>query len=259
MQRRQQSVTIGAWRVDWEGGWIIARGRFWAKRRRPDARLMAVLSLLSDNAGQPVSTEEILEVAWPDRVVSRDSVSTAIYQLRQLLNDNAQQPSYIRTQGRRGYQLIAPVRRKSELVKLPVTFAATAGALIVLFGATAWVQSNFDSSDERVLLVESLQDKTDDPTITPLTTAIGSTLFGELIVQLPGQVTAVSDSEKRLLKLQSQVVACDLGPALVVQLLDTANERYVWSQAYRLNDTPDNEPTLVKQVAADVGEVVRAL
>lgn len=127
--------VIGDWRADLSAGWIERNRPVFRERSYPDARLMAVLVVLLENAGSVVSTEELLEKAWPDRVVGRDSLATAIYGLRKLLHDDAAAPSYIRTEARRGYRLIAPVsiiRRPSNLQKFTRPAVAISAAAIVL-------------------------------------------------------------------------------------------------------------------------------
>ncbi len=54
------------------------------------------------------------------------------------------------------------------------------------------------------------------------------------------------------------MVACDLGPTLVVRLLDTRNDTYIWSEAYNLEEAAASteRPTLVERVAIDVGAAI---
>lgn len=137
------TYRIGDWRSDLAAGWVERDRLILCERHYPDARLMSVFVVLVENAGTVVSTEELLEKAWPDRVVGRDSLSTAIYGLRKLLHDDATAPSYIRTEARRGYRLIAPVssiRRSSHLqtisqqritVPLAVFLAGVLGATLL--------------------------------------------------------------------------------------------------------------------------------
>jgi DNA-binding winged helix-turn-helix (wHTH) protein len=252
---------IGAWRVDFDAGWIEPRRLFWSRRVNVDARLLLVMSLLVRRSGQLVTVEQILDTAWPDRVVGRDSVSTAIYQLRQIIGDNAQEPSYIRTEARRGYRLVAPVRRAGKtrfsIVAIPTATVAIAFGFVL----SAWDVTEQQPAEQRYLYVESIQDRTQDTILGPLSTAIGSTLLSELIDELPGQVITRTGNDKSALSLESQLVACDLGPALVVRLLDTNTDRYLWSQAYSLNDADamQSETTLVEQAAADISLAFRTL
>ena len=80
----------------------------------------------------------------------------------------------------------------------------------------------------------------------------------ELIRTFPGRVR-IDDGEDIALRLESMMVACDLGPTLVMRLLDTREETYIWSEAYNLEEVAaaTERPTLVEQAAMDVGAAIR--
>ena len=72
-----------------------------------------VLQLLLHLAAVPtraVSQDELLEVLWPNENVTSDSVKRAIHGARQVLGDDGDSQSSIRTVRGRGYQLLLPVR-----------------------------------------------------------------------------------------------------------------------------------------------------
>ena len=89
-------------------------GRLW-KGEKPiplGHRLRQLLALLIERADQVVSPESIRERLWPDVRVVRANVKVAVGDLRRLLGDSARSPLFIRTEGRRGYRFIAPVRHE---------------------------------------------------------------------------------------------------------------------------------------------------
>jgi DNA-binding winged helix-turn-helix (wHTH) protein len=256
-----KQVNIGDWQVDWDSGWIKSRRTFWTKRHYPDPRIMAVLGLLAERAGEIVSVENILDDVWHDRVVGRDSVSTAIYQLRQLLGDQSQRSTYIKTEARRGYRLVAEVSNlQEEGQRAGVAFAGVAAVCLVMVGG-AWAVGHMPKQDPELILIEQMGDQTTDDSMRPLHEAIGSTLVGELVNQLPGRVILESSPVPPAYTLQSLIVACDLGPTLLVRLMDTEDNRYLWYQSYRLDDWADglDKPTLVQAVAGEVGAFVNTL
>ena len=263
-QATNKQATIGDWQVDWEAGWIKSRRIVWTKRQYPDPRILAVLKLLAKRPGEIVSVENILDEVWHDRVVSRDSVSTAIYQLRQILGDQSQRSTYIKTEARRGYRLIAKVSHaEAERRWGGAAFAGTTGiaAVCLVLVAAAWTVGQTPKQETAFILVEQMGDQTSDDSMRSLHEAIGSTLFGELVNQLPGRVILESSPVPPSYTLQSQIVACDLGPTLLVRLMDTDDSRYLWYQSYRLDDWADgpDEPTLVQAVANEVGDFVNTL
>lgn len=74
-------------------------------RLRPKS--FAVLRYLIENAGRLVSKDELIQAIWPDVVVTDESVSRCISDVRQALGDGARR--IITTAARRGYVFTAPV------------------------------------------------------------------------------------------------------------------------------------------------------
>ena len=72
-----------------------------------EARQLNLLKLLIENHGSAVSRNQIMDVLWNDTIVSDNSVSQAITQLRKSLHDDKETPRFIKTVPRVGYQLIA--------------------------------------------------------------------------------------------------------------------------------------------------------
>lgn len=72
-----------------------------------EARQLNLLKLLIENHGRAVSRNQIMDALWNDTIVSDNSVSQAITQLRKSLNDDKEMPRFIKTVPRVGYQLIA--------------------------------------------------------------------------------------------------------------------------------------------------------
>lgn len=72
-------------------------------------KTFAVLQHLVQNADRLVSKEELLTTLWPNLVVTDDSLTRCVSELRAALADAAQQ--MIRTVPRRGYLFTEPVRR----------------------------------------------------------------------------------------------------------------------------------------------------
>ena len=72
-----------------------------------EARQLNLLKLLIENYGQAVSRNQIMDALWNDTIVSDNSVSQAVTQLRKSLHDDKETPRFIKTVPRVGYQLIA--------------------------------------------------------------------------------------------------------------------------------------------------------
>lgn len=75
-------------------------------------RSYAVLRLLAENAGRLVTKDEILEKVWGDVIVTDDSLTQCIADIRKAIGDDERR--VLRTVPRRGY-LLVPAQRSAEL------------------------------------------------------------------------------------------------------------------------------------------------
>jgi len=100
-------VQIGEWTVN-PALDTISRG---AEIHKLEPRTMHLLMCLAGSAGIVVSVDRLLAEVWVGVVVGSASVYQAVSQLRKLLGDVDPDPTYIVTIPRKGYRLIAPVRR----------------------------------------------------------------------------------------------------------------------------------------------------
>src|SRR5262245_46737201 len=68
-----------------------------------------LLRYLVDHADRLVTQDEILEALWTDTYVNPEVVKKYILGIRKVLVDRREQPEFIRTVPKRGYQFVAPV------------------------------------------------------------------------------------------------------------------------------------------------------
>jgi TolB-like protein/DNA-binding winged helix-turn-helix (wHTH) protein/Flp pilus assembly protein TadD len=100
-------MQIGAWLVDASLD-SISRG---AETQKLEPRTMRLLLCLAHSAPEVVSVDKLLTEVWSGVVVGSASVYQAVSQLRKLLGDTDPAPTYIVTVPRKGYRMIAAVRR----------------------------------------------------------------------------------------------------------------------------------------------------
>lgn len=81
----------------------ISRGRM-VVRLRP--RVMEVLLVLADRAGEVVSKMELVDAVWPGGFVADNTVTHAVQELRAAFGDDPSEPRYVETVHRRGYRMI---------------------------------------------------------------------------------------------------------------------------------------------------------
>ena len=112
---RPQSVLLETLDVVQIGEWLVNPGldtlRRGTETRKLEPRMMRLLLHLANAAGAVVSLDRLLDEVWSGVLVSPASVYQAVSQLRKFLGDVDPDPTYITTVPRRGYRLIAPVRR----------------------------------------------------------------------------------------------------------------------------------------------------
>src|SRR5277367_5367636 len=109
-QQTSSAVRIGEWIVD-PAFDTISRG---TESHKLEPRTMQLLMCLANSAGAVVSVDHLLAEVWADVVVGSASVYQAVSQLRKMLGDVDPNPTYIATVPRKGYRLIAPVKRAAE-------------------------------------------------------------------------------------------------------------------------------------------------
>lgn len=88
-------------------------------------RVLGVLEVLLDRAGQVVARQDLLDGVWKDAFVTDTSLAEAVSFLRQALGDDPQSPTYIQTVHRRGYRFLAPVTTDRGLTPADATRGLT--------------------------------------------------------------------------------------------------------------------------------------
>jgi DNA-binding winged helix-turn-helix (wHTH) protein len=108
----EQAVSFGEYRFD------LASGRLWsgAQEVRLTPKASAVLKVLLESGGKPVSKEELFASVWKDTAVTDDALTSCIQELRKALTDDAKQPRYIETRHRRGYRFAAEMNQAAAVV-----------------------------------------------------------------------------------------------------------------------------------------------
>src|SRR5690606_20199032 len=71
-----------------------------------EPRVMDVLMVLVARAGEPVTREELFDAVWTDTIVTDDTLTRCIGELRKIFGDDARNPRVIETIPRVGYRLI---------------------------------------------------------------------------------------------------------------------------------------------------------
>jgi TolB-like protein/DNA-binding winged helix-turn-helix (wHTH) protein/Flp pilus assembly protein TadD len=114
-------------------------------RIRLEGQPIAILKILLDRRGEPVTREQLQKELWPaDTFVDFEhSLNAAVKRLRAALNDSADHPLYIETLARRGYRFIAPVDASDTRSESPAPAAITSPEQVArnVYGRRLWPQA----------------------------------------------------------------------------------------------------------------------
>lgn len=77
-------------------------------------KVFELLALFVENHGQLIEKDEIMQKLWADSFVEESNLTFTVRQLRKVLNDTAQNPTYIETVWGHGYRFIAKVDEVSQ-------------------------------------------------------------------------------------------------------------------------------------------------
>lgn len=124
MIRLGQGFRIGDCEVVPDEGTILSpRGL-----QRVGPRPMALLTALAARPGKVFSRTDLMDAVWSGVVVSDETLSRCISDLRQALGDDPRTPRYIQTLSRRGYRLLEKPRPLKPDVDEPAQDQASATA-----------------------------------------------------------------------------------------------------------------------------------
>jgi TolB-like protein len=104
MTARDNLYRFGPFRLDPKAG-ILYRG---AEPTMLGQRAIALLLLLIENAGVPVSKEALVEAGWGGLAVADNNLTVQIAAIRRIFEDLAGGAGWIETLPRRGYRYIGP-------------------------------------------------------------------------------------------------------------------------------------------------------
>ncbi len=80
------------------------------KRVSLTPKVFDTLKILTENAGQLLEKDVLMQKIWQDRFVEENNLTFNIKMLRKALGDNAAKPRFIETVPKRGYRFVAEVR-----------------------------------------------------------------------------------------------------------------------------------------------------
>ncbi len=241
-----ESVQFGSHRFD------IDSGRLWSGTQeiRLTPKASAVLKLLVNRAGEPVSKEDLFASVWSDTVVSDDALTSCIQELRRALDDDAKQPRYIETRHRRGYCFVAQLREVQEIaVRAAALPTEDVAAIAVLPFA------DMSAARDQDYLCEGLAEEL----INALTQIEGLRVAARTAsFQFRSSGADVQEIGRQLrvgTLLEGSVRKADHRLRVTVQLIEVATGYHRWSQ--RFDRTLDDVFAIQDEIAESVATSLR--
>lgn len=97
-----ERIVINGYEVNWSRAELIKGDA----NKSIEAKHLAILKLLTQANGNIVSQQQMLEIVWPNTVVTPNTIQQAITQLRRLLDDDGRSQKAIKTHPKLGYSLV---------------------------------------------------------------------------------------------------------------------------------------------------------
>lgn len=249
-------------------------------------KVIETLKTLVENAGRPVSKEELLQSVWPDTFVEESNLAQNVSVLRKALGEAPGGGSYIETIAKRGYRFAAEVKMVTEQLLAPPEpetgpvpgrlsvnkaignkIAIAAGLLLLLFATGGLVYDRLHSGaapEIHSMAVLPLKNLSGDPGQDYLADGITELLTTELSKALPLRVVSAASAMQlrgqpelavaRMLHVDALVEgsAVHAGDRLRVtaQLIEPSSGRRLWAETY---DRDITDALLVEE------EVARAI
>jgi transcriptional activator of cad operon len=121
-----------------------------------------LLGYFVDHKSKVLTRDELIAFLWPNRIVTDDALRSAIKKLREILNDDAKAPQFIKTLPMKGYEFIAEVEliTPSQQKTIGSIKALIGIAVLCLFCVVAlgiWQSSKITNSTNRPV-VDKLTD-----------------------------------------------------------------------------------------------------
>ena len=230
------TYILGPFRLDAEAE-ILFRG---AEPVALGKRAVALLRVLVERPGIPVSKDALMEAAWAGLTVEESNLAVQISALRRVLGEEPGGDGWIETLPRRGYRFTGPISVKHEGTVVAASqvsnFAATAGA------------PSLTLPDQPSIAVLPFQNMSGDPEQDYFSDGISEDVitelsrFRELLViarnssyQFRGKAIDVNEVGRKLgvhFVVEGSVRKIGNRVRVTVQLIDTASAAHIWAERY---------------------------
>jgi TolB-like protein/Tfp pilus assembly protein PilF len=244
----EQGVSFGGYRFD------VDTGQLWSGTReiRLTPKASAVLKVLVNRAGEPVTKEDLFASVWTETAVSDDALTSCIQELRRALEDDARQPRFIETRHRRGYQFVARLlpAEAADTVAADESLVPTAGISAIAVLPFADMSPGRDQDYLCEGLAEELINAlthVDGLRVVSRTASFQFRSTGADVREIGRQLSVGTLLEGSVRKAEDRL-------RVTVQLIEVATGYHRWSQRFdrRLDDVFAIEDEIAESVATSL-------
>jgi len=241
-----RTYSFGEFTLDLDRGALLSAGE--DIKLRPKS--FEVLRYLVEHDGRLVSKDELLDAIWGNTVVTEDSVTQCLIDIRRALHDQSQKT--IRTVPRRGYVFELPVTKRggrveaSSVVSPKTIVISLLCVAAIIFAYDNWWMSGPPITSVAVLPLDSLSD---DPEQEYFADGMTDVLSGALAqidgLQVISRTSAMryktTDKPMREIARELDVDALIEGSVqqagddvrFTLQLIDGRTDRHIWAGSYQ--------------------------
>lgn len=246
------------------GDWIVRPRRGCIERGEEIVHVhpkpMSVLVCLADASGEVVTRDELYEAVWPGVIVTDDSLTQCIAELRKAFGDSAKESQIIKTVPKTGFCLVPPVKDLADPSSTPANHSrkrliAFSVVIMLLALMVSWRLVDMNQPElSKSIAVLAFVNMSDDPGNEYFSDGISEELLN-LLATIPGlRVTArtssfsfkgkevsIADIARELnvaYILEGSVRKNENRVRVTAQLIETGSGTHVWSKTYdrTLND-----------------------
>ena len=210
-------------------------------------KTFALLCLLVRHPGRLLRREELLDALWPDVAVTDDSLTQCVGDLRRAFGERA--PCILRTLPRRGYVMLAEVRRDIPAPPAPALDPAPAPA-----APTARAERDPEAARHDVVAVRPFENHDGDPASARVTAALTTDLIAEFARFEDFHLVSEAEAELSAgYRLRGELRAVG-GQWRVTVRLEAAGGATLWAD--RIEPPRDDRPELPEDAVRGLAVVI---
>jgi TolB-like protein/Flp pilus assembly protein TadD len=241
---------FGPFRLD-VGAGILFHG---AEPTELGQRAVALLRLLLDRAGEPVSKDALIEAAWPGLAIEDSNLTVQIAALRRVFKDAAGGGNWIETLPRRGYRYVGPKVVNGEPPAETTPRPSPALALPDTPSVAVLPFTNLSGDPEQEYFADGL---TEDIITTLSLWRSFPVIARNSTFVFKGKAVSVQEVGRELgarYVLEGSVRKAAGKVRVAAQLVDCETGHHVWAETFdrQLTDVFDFQDELTKKIAAIV-------